>query len=119
MTNDVMKTFESLRDANQGAFDSLLKINESAVARFEKLIKLNNDLVNEGMEDLMAQLKTITETKKPEEMVNTQVEFFNTFTKKAFENSQKYFDLLMETNNEVSEMVKEGMTKIAPKAAAA
>ncbi len=100
-----------ITDATKDAIDSVLKINETVSSRAEQIFRLSTDIANDAVESSLNQLKALTDIKKPEEFLESQMNFASDSSKKAVENGQKVVDLLMEAQTELGTLVQDSIAK--------
>lgn len=97
--------------ATKEAIDSVLKINEAFTTRTEQIFRLSSDIATDTLESGLNQLKALTDIQKPEQFIESQMNFASDSSKKAVENSQKVVDLLMETQTEIGTLVQGSIAK--------
>lgn len=97
--------------ATKDAIDSVLKINETITTRTEQIFRLSSDIATDSLECGLNQLKALTDIQKPEQFIESQMNFASDSSKKAVENSQKVVDLLMETQTEIGTLVQGSIAK--------
>ncbi|THB71006.1 MAG: phasin family protein [Gammaproteobacteria bacterium] len=100
-----------ITNATKDAIDSVLKINETVSARTEQIFRLSTDIANDTLESSLNQLKALTDVKKPEQFIESQMNFASDSSKKAVENSQKVYDLLVEAQTEIGTLVQDSISK--------
>ncbi len=97
--------------ATKEAIDSVLKINEAVTTRTEQIFRLSSDIATDTLESGLNQLKALTDIQKPEEFIESQMNFASDSSKKAVENGQKVVDLLVETQTEIGTLVQGSIAK--------
>ena len=113
LDNFDMSAFDmsQITDATKDAIDSVLKINETLTTRTEQIFRLSTDIANDAVESSLNQLKALTDVKKPEDFIESQMSFASDSSKKAVENGQKVVDLLMEAQTEIGTLVQDSISK--------
>ncbi|THB65336.1 MAG: phasin family protein [Gammaproteobacteria bacterium] len=102
---------DKVADLAKDSLDSIMKINEAASARAEQLFKMSSDIINETVEGTINQVKSLADTKNPEDFINSQVTYATELGKKAVENSQKYVDFMVEAQSEIGGLVQDTIAK--------
>ncbi len=97
--------------ATKEAIDSVLKINEAFTTRTEQIFRLSSDIATDTLESGLNQLKALTDIQKPEQFIESQMNFASDSSKKAVENGQKVVDLLVETQTEIGTLVQGSIAK--------
>ncbi len=106
-TAEFLGNFPQLDQINQSLVDSLNQFGQFTSSRSEEFFNLHKEVVSSSFDSGMKQLKSLGESKKPEDFLSSQLSFASEAGKQAVANAQKYFDLLVKTNSEVSEMLQE------------
>ena len=115
-TAEFLGNFPQLDQINQSLVDSLNQFGKFTSSRSEELFNLHKEVVGSSFDSGMKQLQALSESKKPEDFLSSQLSFASEAGKQAVANAQKYFDLLMKTNNDVSEMLQENWKSFSAKA---
>lgn len=107
MQTDYLKQFEAL---SKSMMDAAVRFGEITSARAEKLARLNSEVLNQSLEDGVRYMQSLN-GKQPEELMRAQFTYVNETGQKAVVNVQRYFQLFMDTNNELTAAMQRDLVR--------
>jgi len=112
MKADANKSIEQLSELSQAVLNGWVRYNEIISGRLEQFLKLHNAVINDSLESGIQYIRSLSEVKKPEDAISSQINYLNEASRKAADNARKYLNLLMETNAEVNSALQQNIEQL-------
>lgn len=124
MKADFAQPFEQFNQFGQQMLSAMAQMNQIASSRSEQLLRLNNEMLNQGLEQTLSHMKTLGSFQSAEEALSAQSAYLNDSAKRMMDSARRYLELALDANAEISDVVQQNVQRLndqarpkAPKAA--
>lgn len=103
-------TTEQFSKFSLGNYEAALRIAQITLDSTERLMKYNLDLSKQSLEENVRFARELSTTTDPQEVANRFKKLAGEALEKAVEGARGYYELLSQTQNEVTQLAEENMS---------